>query len=124
MGKEKRELTCINCPLGCSVTVELEDGQILSVSGNSCPKGDVYARKEVTDPTRVVTSSVQVAGGIKSRVSVKTASDIPKAKISACMQALRGVIVNAPISIGDIVVKNVADTGIDIIATGNCEKSE
>ncbi len=123
MGKEKRELTCINCPLGCSVTVELEDGQILSVSGNSCPRGDVYARKEVTNPTRVITSSVPVAGGVRSRVSVKTSSDIPKDKLFACMQALSGVIVNAPVHIGDVVVKNAADTGVDIVATGNCAES-
>ncbi len=122
MDKEKRELTCINCPLGCSVTVELADGQILSVSGNSCQRGDAYARKEVTNPTRIVTSSVPVTGGVKNRVPVKTAADVPKDQVFHCMKALRDITVCAPVHIGDTIVKNAADTGVDIIATGNCAK--
>lgn len=118
MGMEMRELTCINCPLGCSVTVELQDGQILSVAGNTCPRGDAYARKEVTNPTRIVTSSVPVTGGSRNMVSVKTASDIPKEKIFACMEALRGIRLKAPVHIGDVIVENAADTGVNFIATG------
>lgn len=117
MGMEKRELTCINCPLGCSVTVELQDGQIISVAGNTCPRGDAYARKEVSNPTRIVTSSVPVTGGCRDMVSVKTASDVPKEKIFACIEALKGICLEAPVHIGDIVVENAADTGINFIAT-------
>ena len=118
MGMEKRELTCINCPLGCSVTVELQDGQIISVAGNTCPRGDAYARKEVTNPTRIVTSSVPVTCGSRDMVSVKTASDIPKDKIFACIEALKGIQLKAPVHIGDIVVENAAGTGVDFVATG------
>ncbi len=114
---EKRELTCIGCPLGCAVTVTLENGQIIGVAGNTCKRGDDYARKEVTHPTRIVTSSVCVAGGIAPMVSVKTRNDIPKDKIFACVHALKGLTVDAPVSIGDIILENVAGTGVDVIAT-------
>ena len=60
---EKRELTCIGCPLGCSITVTMENAEILDVTGNTCKRGDAYARKEVTHPTRIVTSTVRVSGG-------------------------------------------------------------
>ena len=114
-----RELTCIGCPLGCTVTVILENGSVTTVTGNTCPRGDAYARKEVTNPTRIVTSTVPVTGGIHPMVNVKTASDIPKDKIFACMDALKGVRTAAPVHIGDVIFSNAADTGADIIAAGN-----
>ncbi len=114
---EKRELTCIGCPLGCPVTVSMEGGQVLKVEGNTCRRGDVYARKEVTNPTRIVTSTVKVTGGSADMVSVKTREDIPKDKIFACVQALKDVVVEAPVHIGDVILSNVAGTGVDIVAT-------
>lgn len=114
-----RELTCIGCPMGCSLTVEMNEKEVVSVTGNTCKRGDVYARKEVTNPTRIVTSSVMVEGGNLAAVSVKTKEDIPKGKIFDCMKALKGVKVQAPVHIGDIIVKDVAGTGVDVIATKN-----
>ena len=86
---EQRELICINCPLGCALTVTLEDKDVVKVTGNTCPRGEAYARKECTNPTRIVTSTVRVKGGHLPVVSVKTASDIPKGKIGECVKALR-----------------------------------
>lgn len=114
---EKRELICIGCPLGCMLTVEMDGNEVAGVSGNTCIRGDKYARKEVTNPTRIVTSTLAVEGGDKASVSVKTKEDIPKDKIFDCMKALKGVCVKAPVEIGDILVENVADTGVDIVAT-------
>lgn len=114
---EKRSLTCIGCPLGCSVTVELKDGQITGVTGNTCKRGDDYARKEVTHPMRVVTSTVRVTGGVLPVVSVKTGQDIPKEKIMDIMENLADISVPAPVRIGDIILENVAQTGVNIIAT-------
>ena len=74
---ESRNLTCIGCPMGCLLTVEMENGEVISVTGNTCKRGDDYARKEVTHPTRIVTSSVYVTGGTIPMVSVKIAHDIP-----------------------------------------------
>ena len=120
---EQRELTCIGCPLGCALTVTLENGAVQSVQGNTCPRGDAYARKEVTAPTRIVTSTVKVTGGTLPAVSVKTAGDIPKGKIFDCVRALKDVAVPAPVRIGQVIVPDVADTGVAIVATKNIDKA-
>lgn len=114
---EKRTLTCIGCPLGCAVTVELDNGEIINVTGNTCKRGDDYARKEVTHPMRVVTSTVRVTGGELPVVSVKTGQDIPKEKITDVMNSLAGIAVPAPVHIGDIILENAAQTGVNIVAT-------
>ncbi len=114
---EQKNLTCIGCPLGCQLTVVLENGEVISVSGNTCKRGDDYARKEVISPTRIVTSTVKVSGGNASMVSVKTKADIPKNKIFDCVKALKEVMVQAPVAIGDVILEDVAGTGVDIVAT-------
>ena len=119
---EQKNLTCIGCPLGCQIMVELENGEVVSLTGNTCKRGDDYARKEVTSPTRIVTSTVKVNSGNAPTVSVKTQSDIPKDKIFACVKALKSVMVQAPIAIGDVVLENVAGTGVDIVATKAVER--
>ena len=114
METKKIELTCIGCPMGCPLIVTMEDGAVASVTGNTCPRGDAYARKEVT-----VTSTVRVTGGTLAMVSCKTRSDIPKGKIFDVVRALKDVEVPAPITIGQVLAENVAGTGVDIIATKN-----
>ena len=114
---EKRELICIGCPLGCMLTVELDGTELVNVTGNTCPRGKTYAEKEVTNPTRIVTSSVKVVGGDRVSVACKTKSDIPKGKIFDVARALKEVVVEAPVCIGDVLVENVADTGVEIVAT-------
>lgn len=115
---EVRELTCIGCPLGCPLTVRM-DGSEISVSGNTCKRGEDYAKKEVVNPTRIVTSSVHVAGGEITMVSVKTKQDIPKDKIFECMSEIRKCSVKAPVAIGDVIIENCAGTGVAVIATKN-----
>jgi CxxC motif-containing protein len=121
---EKRDLTCIGCPMGCQITVELEkkeggEIEVLSVKGNTCAIGDKYARNEVAHPERTVTSTIVVAGGKLHRASVKTASNIPKDKIFACMEAIDKVAVKAPVAIGDVVIEDVCGTGVNVVATRN-----
>ena len=118
---EKRELICIGCPLGCMLTVELNGTDALHVEGNTCPRGKVYAEKEVTNPTRIVTSSVRVSGGDRVSVSCKTKSDIPKSKIFDVARALKDVVAPAPIEIGDVLVEDVAGTGVQIVATSHAK---
>lgn len=116
-----REITCIGCPNGCNLVVKMNDNEIEHIDGYKCKKGETYARKEITNPTRIVTSSVKLidSEGNISAVSVKTESDIPKAKIFECIESLKGVCVDSPVKIGDIIVENIADTGINVIATKN-----
>ena len=113
-----QNLTCIGCPLGCSISVSLSNnGEVSKITGNTCKKGEEYARKEVTNPSRVVTSIVKINNGDVNMVSVKTAEDIPKGKIFDCMEALKKVTVTAPVQIGEVIIKNVCGTGVDVIAT-------
>ena len=115
----KRELTCIGCPMGCQLTVETENGEVISVTGNTCKIGDQYARKEVTNPTRIVTSTVVIDGGIHARLPVKTAADIPKSAIFKVMDDINKALVQAPVKIGDVIIRNVASTVVDVVATRN-----
>ena len=113
-----RELTCISCPLGCPLKVETDDnGAVLQVTGNTCKRGEIYGKKEVTAPERTVTSTVAVVGGSAPLVSVRTRTDIPKGKIFDCMEAIRAAKIQAPVHIGDVVVENVCGTGVDVVAT-------
>ena len=117
----KKELTCIGCPLGCQITVDWDDEakKVISVTGNTCKNGDIYARKEVTTPTRIVTSSIPVSGGDMVRVSCKTQHDIPKNRIFDVMKEIHAAKAKAPLRIGDVLVKDVCGLGVDVIATRN-----
>jgi len=116
---EERRLICIGCPMGCPLVVTMDGGEVVSVTGNTCKRGEIYGRKEVTNPTRIVTSTVRVSGGSIDMVSVKTKEDIPKGKIYDCVKALKNVEVEAPVHIGDVIMKDVAGTGVDVVATKN-----
>lgn len=116
---EKRHLTCIECPMGCQICVTLDGIEVVSVEGNNCIRGDRYSRKEVVSPTRTVTSTMVITNGSLSRISCKTESDIPKDKIFDVMNEINHVKVSAPKKIGDILIKNVAETGVSVVATRN-----
>lgn len=114
---QERTLICIGCPMGCRMIVKLNGTAVESVTGNTCKRGDIYARKEITNPTRIVTSTVSVNGGMIPVVSVKTKCDIPKGKIKDCIKVLKTISVTPPVHIGDVVVTDVAGTGVDVVAT-------
>lgn len=120
---EKKELICICCPLGCLLTVTMEGGK-LEVTGNSCLRGEDYAKKEVLKPTRIVTSSVRVEGGASPMVSVKTERDVPKDKIVDIMKEIRQAKISAPVKIGDTVIENCGGTGVAVIATKNINQCQ
>ena len=110
----KRDLICIICPRGCSMTADIQDGTV-SVSGNSCPKGEEYAINECLHPVRTVTATIRVRNRENTMVSVKTAQPVAKDAMMDVMAALRRVQANAPIAIGDVLLTDVC--GSDIIAT-------
>ena len=113
-----RDMTCIICPRGCALRVEI-NGDNITVTGNSCPKGKQYAIDESTNPTRTVTSSVRIENREDTMVSVKTASPVPKDKIFEVMRLIRAKSVCAPVKIGNIIIKDVF--GTNIVATKNIE---
>lgn len=113
----EQTITCINCPVGCRMTVTLSDaGDFLSVSGNTCPRGAAYAKQECTLPLRMITAVIPVEGSAVP-LSVKTAAPVPKALISAVMRELSALRLTVPVSLGQVVLPNVLSTGSDIIAT-------
>ncbi len=119
---EVRNLICIGCPLGCPVTVTI-DGDDINVTGNTCPRGADYARKEVSNPTRIVTSSIRVNDGVIARVSVKTKNDIPKSKIFEVMEEIRNTRVDAPVAMGQVLIADCAGTGVEIVATKGVDRA-
>lgn len=118
---EEKKLTCICCPMGCQLQVTIRDGQVEKVEGNTCKRGAEYGKKEVTNPTRIVTSSVIVEDGTLTRASVKTEKDIPKGKIFDIMKEIRAVRMKAPVHMGDVIIRDCAGTGVSIIATKTVE---
>ena len=112
------EITCINCPVGCRLDVTLENGQVVSVTGNTCKRGETYARQECVDPQRMVTAVIPVAGSAVP-LSVKTRTPIPKKRIADCMRALSEVRITAPVAAGSVVLADVCGTGVDVIATNS-----
>lgn len=114
----KREMVCVSCPMGCAITVELDDNnKVISVTGNTCPRGDKYARQECTHPERMLTSTVKVEGGRLPVVPVKSASPIPKEMLFDAMKEVNKVTLKAPVTFGDVAVKDILGTGIDIVVT-------
>lgn len=115
-----KELICVSCPIGCAVTVTLDDNnEVVSVTGNTCKRGDSYARQECTHPKRMLTSTVKVTGSRLPVVPVKSAKPVPKELLLDCMQEINRVTVQAPVHIGDVVLANILNTGVDIVATNN-----
>lgn len=111
----ERILTCITCPMGCRIKAVIDNGKVISIEGNSCPRGADYARSECTNPTRTVTSTVRCSNG--RLLPVKTDRPIPKDKIAECMQLINNAKAVLPISIGDVIIDNVY--GSRIIAAKN-----
>ena len=113
---ETVQITCINCPVGCRMDVMHEGETVLSVSGNTCKRGEIYARQECVAPERIVTAVAPVQGR-ETPVSLKTRGPIPKRLIDDCMRAVMETPFTAPIAAGDVLIPNVCGTGVDVIAT-------
>ena len=117
-----KELICIVCPKGCHLKVDEENNY--RVTGNSCEKGEAYGKKELTNPTRVVTSTVRLSGASIRRLPVKTNGDIPKQDIFRAVALLDGASAAAPVRRGDVIVPNVLGLGVDFVATKSIPAEE
>ena len=113
----KRNLTCIVCPIGCSMEVEIIDGEVISVTGNTCPRGEKYAVSECTNPERMVTTTIRTENGMV--LPVKTDRPIPKDKVFECMNIINNHVCKLPVKVKDVIIENVF--GANIIATKNME---
>lgn len=117
----KKEVICIVCPKGCHILVEEIDDKLV-FSNNSCARGPIYVRKELTNPTRTLTTTVRINNALVNQLPVVSSGDIPKAMIIKCVKALKEVEVEAPIKVKDVVYKDIFGLGIDILATKSLEK--
>ena len=114
---EKQSLICINCPMGCHLEIiETEKGGWL-IEGNQCKRGITYAQKELTAPTRTLTTTVKVQNNPLRRLPVKSSDGLPKEKLFEAMELINQIIVESPLQVGDIIIKNILNTGIDIVST-------
>ncbi len=117
----KKEFICTVCPMGCNMTVEAENDTVLSVSGNSCKRGEGYAISEFTDPRRILTASVCVSGSDRAMLPVRSSAPLPKDLIFDCMKEIKALTVNAPVTEHEIIIENILDTGIHIISSMDME---
>jgi len=120
----EKEITCIVCPIGCKILVRTNGDEFEVVKGYKCKKGIEYAENEALDPRRMLTTSVLVKNGDWPLVSVKSSQPIPKDKIFAILQEIKKTSVKAPVLSGEIILKNIQDTKIDIIATKTVQNVE
>ena len=127
---ETLQFNCTICPSECLLTVEVErdaDGAVVevhSVPGNSCPRGDKFAHQELTCPMRVLTTTVAVSGGDEALLPVRTAEAIPLALHAQAMDLIRGLVVKAPVRMGDVVLEDLLNTGIDLIASMDIDRAQ
>ena len=115
----KRELTCIVCPIGCQLSVTLENGVVTEVIGNTCPRGKQYAIDECTNPVRTITTTARTSNG--GVIPVKTDRPIPKSLMFECMKEIDRSVVTLPAKIGDVVIENLLGTGVDVVVTANMD---
>lgn len=126
---ETLQFNCTTCPSECLLTVEIERdvngnvARVRSVTGNSCPRGDKFAHQELTYPMRVLTTTVAVSGGDEALLPVRTAEAIPLALHAQAMALIRGLVVNAPIRMGDVVLPNLLDTNINLVASMDIDEA-
>ena len=114
-----RNMTCIVCPMGCQLTVELENGEVKSVSGNTCPRGKQYAIDECIHPMRTITSTARTENG--EVIPVKTDRTVPKELMFECMKEINKAVVKLPARIGDVAVENILGTGANVVVTANMD---
>ena len=117
---EKR-ITCIICPIGCEITVCGEESRIDSIAGNTCKRGEAYARDEFIHPARILTSTVKVTGADVPLVAVRSSKPIPKELLLDCMEQIRKLEVKAPVKRYDPLIPNILGTGADIVATAGTD---
>jgi len=118
MSKIEKKLVCVSCPMGCRLTVTI-DGSDIQVSGNTCKRGEIYGKNEVTDPRRMICSTVRIKGGVHPVVPVKTDKPIPEPLKFKCMEVVNSLDLKSPVVAGDVVASNILGTDVNIVVTRN-----
>lgn len=114
---EKRTFVCITCPVGCEIEALVEGDQLLQIEGNACRRGIDFVKEELTDPKRMLASTVQVRGGKLPLVPVRSSAPLPKPLLLDVAERLRDVVLEAPVEIHQVAIHDVLGTGVDIVTT-------
>ena len=126
MSEKKFQMTCIICPMGCTMEVTTEgEGsarRVISVTDNGCKRGPEYVEKELLNPTRTLTTTITVQNGDLSVVPVKTAGEVPKNMLLQCMEVIRRASVRAPIKTGDVLLHDILGTGVNVVSCAKVNK--
>ena len=123
MAKEIHEVVCILCPVGCRIIVEIEDGDVVRIDNAGCERGKDYSLQDIRSPVRDFFTTIRVADGRTPLVSVRSTEPIPKNMLMPCAAELARRVIRAPVKIGDIIVENIMNLGVDIIATKDVDKA-
>jgi len=115
--RDQRHFICVTCPVGCAIEAAVEDGELREITGQACKRGIAFVREELTAPKRMLTTTVRVKGGVLPLVPVRSTAALPKELLLPVAALLRGVALEAPVREHQVVVSNVLDTGVDIIAS-------
>ncbi|MBN1526945.1 MAG: DUF1667 domain-containing protein [Candidatus Omnitrophica bacterium] len=118
-----KKITCIECPKGCSLAVDIENCKVVSVTGNECPKGEKHAKAEVENPMRILTTAVLAEGLAVKMVPARTDKPIPKSLLMEAMEAVKRIRVERPLGVGEVIAKDLLGTGADLVSTRRVEKT-
>jgi CxxC motif-containing protein len=120
--KNKHEFLCINCPIGCTLELSEDDGEILEIAGAECKVGEKYAEEEFRNPRRRVSTTVRVSGGTLPLLPVVSESPIPKKKVGDAVKILAEVVVEAPVADGQVIYPDILGTGVDVVSSRKLDK--
>ena len=118
----EKELICVNCPVGCRLTVTIENDTVTEVTGNNCPRGKAYAETECIRPERILTTTVRIGNGLHRVLPVISEQALPLDRIMDAMEVIRHVQVQAPVQVGDVIVPDILGTGVNIVASRSMEQ--
>jgi CxxC motif-containing protein len=124
MDVEKKKFTCVICPIGCEIDVELQDGDVISMEGNKCAKGKEFVLQELEEPMRILTTTVRIEGAKWAMLPVRTDKPIPKRLLFTAIKELQDIELKAPVKMSDVIIRDVAGTDANIIATRNMKREK
>jgi len=122
MARESKHFTCVICPIGCEIDVQLEDGNVVSMEGNKCEKSEEFVLQELKEPMRILTTTVRIKGAKWAMLPVRTDEPIPKRLLFSVIKELANIEIQAPVKVSDVIIGDIAGTGANIVATRNMKR--
>ena len=122
MDVEKEHFTCVICPIGCEIDVELQDSDVVSIEGSKCAKGKDFVSQELEEPMRILTTTIRIEGAKWAMLPVRTDRPIPKRLLFRVIEELASIELRAPVKMADVVIGDIAGTGANVVTTRNMKR--